>query len=75
MLVSTFRRREKSLALPRLELRIFQPVVIYDVYGIQVHFKINLAEIRWAGVEEIHVAQDPIQRQGLENRITNLRTP
>jgi len=42
--VWTFRRREKLLLLPRIEPRIFQAIVIYAVYVIRVHFKINLAE-------------------------------
>jgi len=65
--VWTFRRREKLLLLPRIEPQIYQPIVIYAIYAIRVHFKMNLAEVRWAGTEGIHLAQDPFQRRGLVN--------
>jgi hypothetical protein len=68
-----FQKREKLLPLPRFEPRIFQPIVIYDVYAIQVHFKIQHSEIRGAGVEGIHMAQDNFKRRGLVNTVRNLR--
>jgi hypothetical protein len=73
--VWTFRRREKLLLLPRIELRIFQAIVIYAIYATRVHFRINLEEVRWAGIEGIHLTQDPFQRRGLVNTVTNLRAP
>jgi hypothetical protein len=35
-----FGEEKNLLPLPRFEPRIFQPIVIYDVYAIQVYFKI-----------------------------------
>jgi hypothetical protein len=35
----------------------------------------DLTEIRWSGMEWIHLAQDRGQRRALVNKVKNLRVP